>query len=471
MKKFLFAKFIIAMVFLGILGFTAISLVGTDLVEDHVESVYSGRLYREASKIAGQRAVKYYQETDTPAEFYEALCSAVYDNEEIWLINPKGEILMNTSRKFITEDFPTLKDFNPGKSSGSYYQIGRFFDYFHEDQLSVMVPVTVNMHVKGYIAMHLPMSSVYQQRDNLLNTVYILFLLFLGIMLLIIPVFYFMINRPLKKIIQGANTFASGNLKYNIPLDKEDELGYLAMTLNYMSDELDMTGNYQRKFISNVSHDFRSPLTSIKGYTEAILDGTIPPEMQNKYLKIVVYETDRLYKLTQSMLTLNNLDEKGRQLDYSDFDINRTIKTTAEAFEGICRDKRISIELFLTGQTLFVHADMGQIQQVLYNLIDNAIKFSSPDSMIKVESTLKHETVFISVKDTGCGIPKESLTKIWDRFYKIDTSRGKDRKGTGLGLAIVKEIINSHKQNINVVSTEGVGTEFIFTLQRSANRN
>lgn len=471
MKKFLFAKFVAAMILLGLLGFTAISLAGTELVEQHVESVYSGRLYREAVKIAGHRAIKYYRESDTPAEFYEALCDSVYENEEIWLINPKGEILMNTSKKFITKDFPKLENFDPGSTSGSYYQIGKFFEYFEDDRLSVMVPVTINMHVEGYIAMHLPMTVLYHQRDNLLNTVYILFLLFLGIMLLIIPVFYFMINRPLKKIIQGANAFASGNLKYNIPLDKEDELGYLAVTLNYMSDELDMTGNYQRKFISNVSHDFRSPLTSIKGYTEAILDGTIPPQMEEKYLKIVVYETDRLYKLTQSLLTLNNLDEKGRQLDYSDFDINSTIKTTAETFEGICRDKHISIELFLTGQTLFVHADMGQIQQVLYNLIDNAIKFSSPDSAIKIESTLKHETVFISVKDTGCGIPKESLTKIWDRFYKIDSSRGKDRKGTGLGLAIVKEIINSHKQNINVISTEGVGTEFIFTLQKSNSKN
>lgn len=244
-------------------------------------------------------------------------------------------------------------------------------------------------------------------------------------------------------------------------------MGYLALTLNYMSDELEMTGNYQKKFIANVSHDFRSPLTSIKGYTEAILDGTIPPELQEKYLKIVVHETDRLYKLTQSLLTLNNLDERGRQLDYSSFDINNIIKRTAETFEGICREKRISIELLLTGQTLLVHADMGQIQQVLYNLIDNAIKFSPEDSVIKVESTLKHETVFISVKDMGCGIPKSSISKIWDRFYKIDSSRGKDRKGTGLGLAIVKEIINSHKQNINVISTEGVGTEFIFTLSKS----
>ena len=137
---------------------------------------------------------------------------------------------MDTSQKFITKDFPKLKNFDPGKSCGSYYQIGKFFEYFQEDQLSVMVPVTINMQVKGYVAMLLPMSVLYQQRDSLLDTIHILFLLCLGIMMLIIPVFYIMINRPLKKIIQGANTFASGNLKYNIPLYKEDELGYLAMT-------------------------------------------------------------------------------------------------------------------------------------------------------------------------------------------------------------------------------------------------
>ena len=110
---------------------------------------------------------------------------------------------------------------------------------------------------------------------------------------------------------------------------------------------------------------------------------------------------------------------------------------------------------------------MEQIQQVLYNLIDNAIKFSSTSSTITIETTLKNERIFVSVKDKGCGISKENLPKIWDRFYKIDSSRGKDRKGTGLGLAIVKEIINSHHQNINVISTEGVGTEFIFTLERA----
>ena len=144
----------------------------------------------------------------------------------------------------------------------------------------------------------------------------------------------------------------------------------------------------------------------------------------------------------------------------NDFDINRTIKNTVATFEGICRKKMITIELHLESETLMVHADMEQIQQVLYNLIDNAIKFSSDSSIIKAETS-------VSIKDSGVGIPREKQNKIWDRFYKIDSSRGKDRKGTGLGLSIVREIVAAHNQNINVISTEGVGTEFIFTLEKS----
>ena len=234
-----------------------------------------------------------------------------------------------------------------------------------------------------------------------------------------------------------------------------------------LSDELDKMGDYQKKFVANVSHDFRSPLTSIKGYVEAIMDGTIPPEMQDRYLKIVVDETERLEKLTQSLLTLDKMDSGGRPLIKSVFDINDTIKSTVATFEGICRKKRIGFELHLLSGPLLVHADKEQIQQVLYNLIDNAIKFSRNDSSIKLETSERHGTVFVSVRDSGIGISKGSINKIWDRFYKQDSSRGRDRKGTGLGLSIVKEIITAHNQNINVISTEGVGTEFIFTLERA----
>ena len=149
------------------------------------------------------------------------------------------------------------------------------------------------------------------------------------------------------------------------------------------------------------------------------------------------------------------------------FDINDVIKNTANTFEVICSKKNIDLELLLSGRELFVEADMEQIQQVLYNLLSNAIKFSPDNSTITLETTEKNGKIFVSVKDHGIGIPKASLQKIWERFYKIDRSRGKDQKGTGLGLAIVKEILHAHGQHINVISTEGVGTEFIFTLEKA----
>ena len=131
----------------------------------------------------------------------------------------------------------------------------------------------------------------------------------------------------------------------------------------------------------------------------------------------------------------------------------------------MCSVLNIVLDLVLTGEEVYVHADKSKIQQIIYNLTDNAIKFSHHDSSIRIETHVKNEKVFVAVKDSGIGIPKESLGKIWERFYKTDLSRGKDKKGTGIGLAIVKEIIQAHGENINVISTEGVGTEFIFTLQ------
>ena len=148
----------------------------------------------------------------------------------------------------------------------------------------------------------------------------------------------------------------------------------------------------------------------------------------------------------------------------TEFDVNKTIKATAELFEGICTKRRISIDLILAGSELFVTADYGKIQQVLYNLLDNAIKFSSDNSSIGIETSIRRDKAYISVTDHGTGIPSGKLNKIWDRFYKVDSSRGKDTKGTGLGLAIVRDIIDAHGQTINVVSTEGAGSTFEFTV-------
>ena len=285
-------------------------------------------------------------------------------------------------------------------------------------------------------------------------------ILALGLLIL----FEQIVSKPVGRITRAAKEYAAGNLTYQPNVKSHDEMGYLSNTLSDMALRLNNIGEDQHKFVANVSHDFRSPLTSIKGYLEAILDGTIPPELQEKYLGIVLGETERLTKLTQSLLTLNSFDTKGIYLEQSNFDINTVIRDILATFEGRCKDKKITFELTFSDTKQVVYADKSRIQQVLYNLIDNAIKFSNPDSVINIDTSVHHEKLFISVKDHGVGIPKESLGKIWERFYKTDTSRGKDKKGTGLGLSIVKEIIQAHKENIDVISTEGVGTEFIFSL-------
>jgi len=179
---------------------------------------------------------------------------------------------------------------------------------------------------------------------------------------------------------------------------------------------------------------------------------------------VVLNETNRLTKLTNGLLMLNNLSTGGMLLCRTDFDINEVIRNVGASFEQTCRSRKIAIELVLTGKTLHVNADRDRIEQVLYNLVDNAIKFSHADSVVRIETTVKRSKVFVSVRDSGIGIPKADQKNIWERFYKTDLSRGKDKTGTGLGLSIVREIIRAHGENINVVSTEGVGSEFIFTL-------
>ena len=391
MRRTLYRKLILIYVILAIAGFTLISTVGSRMVEDSLVSSASTSLYREATQIASKQGDLYYHSERSLTDLYNSLSAlASYHNSQIWLISADGEILLNTAAALDEENPEIIDGFDPVALGSEYYSTGTFFGYFEDKMLSVMVPVTSDFRINGYVAIHLPLQDVYQQRESLLARIDFLFLLVFGLSFVILIFFSLVVYRPLKKIINGAKEYASGNLTHKIDVKSHDEMGYLASTLNYMSGELNKTGEYQRKFVANVSHDFRSPLTSIKGYVEAILDGTIPPEMQEKYLKIVLFETERLHKLTQSLLTLNDIDDKGNMLDLTSFDINAVIKDTAASFEGTCTKKRISISLILASRTLYVCADMGKIQQVLYNLIDNAIKFSNNDSTITVETTEKH---------------------------------------------------------------------------------
>lgn len=468
MRKTLYLKFLVGYIIFGFFGFLAVATFTTSMIKEQVIHGKANALYEAATFVANTSGAQLYNsEITLETVKYQLDAIDSYLSANLWIINPSGRMVLNSREEIDVETAVIVEDFDPTVTAGSYYTEGTFFDYFEEDMISVFAPITSEYKVKAYVVIHYPIESVRETVNDYAIIAYmqlaITFLLS-GIILLFFNQFVY---RPVRKITTATEAYAAGNMHYPLQVDSNDEIGYLAASLSYMASQVAQSEDNRKKLVANISHDFRSPLTSIRGYLEAMQDGTIPPEMYDKYLQIVINETDRLTKLTNSLLTLNNLNTKGMILEKTEFDINTVIRNTVASFEGTCREKKIGIEIVLTGEEMLVVADEGRIGQVIYNLLDNAIKFSHNNSVIIVETTEKKNKIFVSIKDHGIGIPKEDVKMIWDRFYKSDSSRGKDKKGTGLGLSIVKEIINAHDENINVISTQGAGTEFIFSLQKS----
>lgn len=467
MRSTLYLKFILIYIAFGFLSIFTVATLGSTLLTSHLEKQIGGELYKEANLMGKNYLPGFFTNTLSVSDTQIQLDGMnTYLNADIWIANPNGEILLSSQINPSSPISAKIENFNPAEAGGDQYLIGNYHHSFQEEMITVIAPITQGFSTKGYILIHKPYSDLAKVKNSMLNIGYITLLVIYILSFSILLGLHFFIYCPLRKITEAAKQYASGNLEHEIHINTNDEIGYLSASLNYMSNQLKDMNSYQKKFIANVSHDFRSPLTSIKGYVNAIADGTIPIEMYDKYLNIILFETERLTDLTQDLLTLNEFDTKELLLDKSSFDIHEIIRTTAVSFEGRCTTKKISIELLFASKTLLVYADKRKIQQVLYNLLDNAIKFSNSESNIYVETTEHGGKIFVSVKDTGIGIPKKCISQIWERFYKTDLSRGKDKKGTGLGLAIVKEIVNAHGESINVISTEGVGTEFIFSLSK-----
>lgn len=467
MRSTLYLKFIILYIIFGFLSIFATATLSPQLITDKLEEDTSRTLFKEANLIATEYLPSYFSgDTTSWSVLSQLKAMQLYLDASLWFVNTDGGMITSSNLEDTTAP-KKIEDFNPAEIGSDQYMIGDYHGYFDQDVITVMAPVTQGFYTKGYLLIHTPVSFIEETCDNLMFTIYITLLVVYILSFVILLGFHLFVFRPLTLITEAAKQYALGNLEYEIPVNSHDEMGYLSASLNYMSSQVQDMEDYQKKFVANVSHDFRSPLTSIKGYVEAMADGTIPPELHEKYLKIILFETERLTDLTRDLLTLNEFDTKELLLDKTNFDIQEIIKNTAASFEGICTSRHISIQLLLLPGTVLVHADKRKIQQVLYNLVDNAVKFSDNDSYITIEVSQKNEKIFISVKDSGIGIPKKELNKIWERFYKSDLSRGKDKKGTGLGLSIVREVISAHDEHINVVSTEGVGTEFIFSLSKA----
>ena len=465
MKHKLLFRMVIGYVLFVILGFITISNYTSKYNQKYMENEMASSLRRECTAIATEYGDSFLS-TDMTLKDFQSHLSVLssYLQADIYIVNTQGRILVNSISYAEPEKTAIIDDFDILDFKNGYYSINHFYGKYEEDMFCVYTPITNEYKANCYVIICKPYADLRESRNGLMNGSYLTLVILFLLSLIILAIFALTIYRPINCIVRAASSYAGGDFSQSIDIHRNDEIGFLADTMNFMALELNSLEDDQRKFVSNVSHDFRSPLTSIKGYAQAMADGTIHVEMQEKYLNVIIFETERLEKLTQSLLELNKYGSRGTFLDLTEFDLNSVIKRTVLTFEGRSKEKLLTFELILTGEKLFVRADLSKIDQVLHNLIDNAVKFSHSGSTILIETTIHNEKVFISVKDSGIGIPKDSLNKIWERFYKTDLSRGKDKKGTGLGLSIVKEIIHAHHENINVISTEGVGTEFIFTL-------
>jgi signal transduction histidine kinase len=291
--------------------------------------------------------------------------------------------------------------------------------------------------------------------------------------LLISLVYSRKMSEPLDEMAVAARKFAHGDFSVRVKNkdQRTDEVGALIDSFNEMADSLEKSEARRNAFIGNISHELRTPMTTIAGFADGILDGTIPKEDEGKYLAAIADETRRLSRLVRNMLDVSQLQarvsDKSRR---KNFDLTELMLQTLLSFEKRADEKKLDMDLQLPEDHIMVFADPDAITQVIYNLVDNAVKFAFESSVITVLLYKKSGKAYVSIKDRGETIPPDDLPFIFDRFHKSDHSRSLDKDGVGLGLYLVKTIINSHDEDIAVTSRDGM-TEFVFTLALSEGEN
>lgn len=301
--------------------------------------------------------------------------------------------------------------------------------------------------------------------EKMLRVFLLAALLILVAALLAIPIFTRREARPIQEMAAAARQIAHGNLDVRVPTGNEnEELEELAVAFNNMTLALKNSETIRNEFVANISHELKTPMTTIAGYLDGMLDGTIPPEKYRYYMELVSTEARRLSRLVRSMLDISRLRDQGIPADQkTNFDICEAAGQALLCFEQRINQKKLNVEIDMPDEGLTIHAAQDSVTQVLYNLIDNAVKFVNEGGTLSVRIRRHGNSAMISVGNTGKTIPPEELPLVFDRFHKIDKSRSNDRDGWGLGLYIVKTIVLAHGEDVYVTSQDGK-TEFTFSM-------
>lgn len=389
-----------------------------------------------------------------------------YIGANVWIVNQAGQVFVS----------PGIKDYSLIEKQLSQEDVRSVFQgevvqrqgfikpIFDEAVLTVGYPIRRDNAVVLALFMNVSLPEINRVSADVFNigiaALLITTLLASGLMFFVMRT----VTREIKDLNNAVRTIMDGNLEYRIETKRKDELGQLIGNFNEMARELQRTDEIRRNFISDLSHDLRSPLTSMIGYVKGLQDGTVPEERRGRTLHIIEDESLRLLKLTNDILDLSIIQSGQLILNLSEFDIHQLILQAVDTFEERIDNKHLNLIFDLEKQSSLVHGDPHQISRVVTNLIDNAIKFTDDGGNLQIKTELKGDKMLVGIRNTGTLIPEDQLHRIWSRFSKMDASRGVDKHSSGLGLAIVREILKAHGEKIDVYSNEHIGTLFIFSL-------
>lgn len=384
-------------------------------------------------------------------------------------INADIYIIDDDLKMYISEDnikhIYDAEDIKILNSTAEVLKSGKAIKYI-EDNYTCIYPVMKDGEFKGCVVMESPLYLVKRQ----LKKIYVIIWISAGLFMVVSTiVLSFFINKilinPLYEISKTARRFANGEVDKRVNISSNDEIGELAKSFNIMAESLEKAENNRREFISNVSHELRSPITSIKGFISGIIDGIIPKDKEGYYLERVYNETQRLTRLINDLLDLSAIESGKLKFKMKKIDINEIIRICIINNEQRLNDKNINLEVNFQSEKCFANADEDRMMQVITNLLDNSIKYCGDCGTIKISNYIKGNKIFTEIYNDGPQIAEEEINKIWDRFYKSDKSRT-NKVSTGLGLPIVRMILMQQGEEIWAENDKIKGVKFIFTLNK-----
>ncbi|MBR3962977.1 MAG: HAMP domain-containing histidine kinase [Oscillospiraceae bacterium] len=386
---------------------------------------------------------------------------------KIFLVNLDGKTLIcSEGENCDHRTFGIPEEVMEAAVSGEYDGSGTLGGIYESSHYTVGIPIKNGETVMAVLFASTEATDVWFFIMDLMDIIFFCALIATAVSSVAI---YFVTNsmtKPLREMAAAAKSFSTGDFTVRVPAEGEDEIAQLARSFNHMADSMADLESVRRSFIANVSHELKTPMMTIGGFIDGILDGTVPKEKHKQYLAIVSEEVKRLSRMVKSMLSIARIEAGDMKINPTDFDINELVCRTVFAFEQKIEEKKLEI-MGLESDEVFVKADNDLIHQVVYNLIDNAVKFVNEGGCISFSYAQKDGSVFVSVRNTGVGIAQQELPRLFDRFYKTDKSRSLDKTGVGLGLYIVQTIVNQHKGDLLVKSVEGEYTEFTFSIPAS----